>query len=134
MTRESLFPSLRHEVDRIFDTLVHGAWGSPPERAAWRPAVDLFEEADRYRVEVDLPGVRASDLSITAEGATLRVEGVRPPSGSGAQSRCHVAERPCGRFARTFRLPEDADRAGIRVRLQEGVLTVEVPRTQGRAR
>lgn len=132
MPREYLFPSFRYEVDRIFDTLVHEAWGSPPERAAWRPAVDLIEEADRYRIEVDLPGVRPSDLSIAAEGRTLRLEGMRPSRVPAGGCRCHVSERPCGRFSRTFRLPEDADRSGLRVRLEDGVLTLEVPRAQGR--
>ncbi len=133
MPRDPLLPSLRHEVDRLFDTLVHTAWGGDREAACWKPACDVAEEADRYRIEVDLPGVRSTDLSITAEGRTLRIEGLRQRVRRGGSEQHHVVERTCGRFVRTFHLPDDADPGGIHARLDEGVLTVEIPRRPTRS-
>jgi HSP20 family protein len=133
MPREPLFPSLRSEVDRLFDSLVHTAWGSAPQGSCWRPACDVSEEPDRYRIEMDLPGVRSGAVSITAEGRTLRIEGTRERGRRGGVDRTHLLERVTGRFLRTFHLPPDADAEGIQARLNEGVLTVEVPRRETRS-
>ena len=125
MKRDPFFPSARYEVDRLFDTLVHTAWGSQAKESQWCPSVDVTETPDRYLLEMDLPGVHTSDSSITAEGRTLRVEGQRRRSQHSGE-RHHLVERKFGTFSRTFRLPEDADPERIRARLNEGVLMIEI--------
>ncbi len=134
MSREHLLPSLRREVDRLFETLVHTAWGGGGREAiSWKPPCDVVEEPDRYVIELDVPGVRAADLSIAAEGRALRIEGARQRVRRRGTEHHHVVERTCGRFVRTFHLPGDADPGGIHARLEEGVLTVEIPRQQNRS-
>lgn len=133
MPKDPMFPSLRYEVDRLFDSLVHTAWGSARQESCWRPACDISEEPDLYRLEIDLPGVRSGDVSITAEGRTLRVEGSRARGRRSPAEHPHLVERMSGRFLRTFQLPPDADAQGIHARLDDGVLTVEVPRRQTRS-
>jgi len=128
MPREIFLPSLRHEVDRLFDTLIHTAWGAKPGAALWAPAVDLAEGPDRFVLEFDVPGVRLEDLSITASGRSLRVEGSRQCTRRGTSERQHLVERAWGHFARTFQLPDDADLDSLRASLSEGVLTIEIPR------
>ncbi len=126
MRRDPFWISCRTEIDRLFDTLVHAAWGTGPSLGGWNPPVDVVEETDRYRVEMDLPGLSSSDLSITAEGGVLRISGTRERTRRGPMERPHVTERPVGRFVRTFRLPSDADPDRIRARLRDGVLVIEV--------
>lgn len=134
MKRDPLFPSPRHEIDRLFDTLVHTAWGGVPAESSWRPAVDIAETAEAYVVEIELPGVHASEASITAAGGLLRIEGRRVRSERSGRHHL-LLERRAGHFSRTFRLPEDADANEIRARMNEGVLTVEIPkRRAGRGR
>lgn len=132
MKRDPFFPSPRHEIDRLFDALIHTAWGGRQPRSGWNPAVDVTETPDQYRLEMDLPGVRSDDFSITAERGLLRIEGVREPSRLEASGHRHMAERPVGRFVRTFELPSDADADAIRARLVDGVLTVTIPRQEHR--
>ncbi|RMG96548.1 MAG: Hsp20/alpha crystallin family protein [Candidatus Dadabacteria bacterium] len=127
MARDWFWLSCRHEIDRLFDTLVHTAWGQAPGAApAWSPAVDVVEEDDRYRIEMDLPGVETNDLNITAEPGALRIEGVRRRRLPGGGTRQHLSERPAGPFRRSFRLPSDADPNTVRARLRDGVLVVEI--------
>jgi HSP20 family protein len=128
MAKESLNPSFRYEVDRLFDSLIHTAWGGRSGESCWMPPADVFEEPDRYWIEMDLPGVGNSDLSVAAEGRVLRVEGVRARGRRSQSGRHHLAERCSGGFVRTFQLPGDADTAGIRAKLNEGVLTIEIPK------
>ncbi|GAB4272734.1 MAG: Hsp20/alpha crystallin family protein [Deferrisomatales bacterium] len=130
MKHDPFFPSPRSEVERLFDLWIRAAWGGQPAQPGWAPPVDIVESAQAYRLEMDLPGVRSEDLSITAEEGVLRVEGTRhrPPRPSGAHPL--LVERATGHFVRTFRLPRDADPEAIRARLRDGVLTVEIPRTR----
>ncbi len=128
MPRDPYFPSLRHEVDRLFDTLVHTAWGVAGQRAAWCPPVDLSEDAQGYRVEMDLPGIAPKDLSVTAQGTTLRIEGSRQRRRWARDERHHLVERTCGAFVRLLRLPADADLEHLRTHLENGLLTLEVPK------
>lgn len=132
MPKALYFPTPRYEIDRLFDTLVHTAWGRSSSGACSCPPTDITELEDRYLVVMDLPGVRNADLSIVAERRTLRIEGMRQDPWRDRDRRLHLRERVHGRFARSFRLPDDADPEQIRARLSEGVLTVEIPRTERR--
>jgi HSP20 family protein len=62
----------------------------------------------------------------------LRIEGSRERVRRSGSERHHLVERICGHFVRTIRLPVDADVHRMRVRLEQGVLTVEIPRARGR--
>lgn len=121
------FPTLRHEVDRLFEFLVHNTWGKHPAAGNWVPAADVCEGPELYRVELDLPGVRQTDVSIETQGRTLSVRGVRSPRGAGDARSC-LAERPRGAFSRSFHLPQDADSRALRARMEDGVLRIEIPR------
>lgn len=128
MKRDPFSGSLRYEVDRLFDHLVHTAWGSTKAVACLCPPAEVTAEPDRYRIEVDLPGVSAEEVSVAAQGGVLHIEGQRQRHARGAHARLLLAELRYGRFARTLRLPADADAAGLQATVADGVLTVELPR------
>jgi len=81
------------------------------------PRVEAQEEADRYVLRADLPGVAPQDTQITVEQGVLTLEAQRP------------ASHPQGtatRFQRRFALPEDADAEQISARSSHGVLEVAI--------
>ena len=43
----------------------------------WRPAVDIKEEADRFLITADLPGVDPKDIEITMDNGILTIKGER---------------------------------------------------------
>src|SRR5262249_54180830 len=100
------------------------------EGAAVRLAADLRTDGDQYVIEVDLPGVRAEDLSVFVVGSSIVVEGrkERPRAPRGARPVYERAERDCGAFRRAFELPGPADLARTAAGLKAGVLSVTVPR------
>lgn len=91
----------------------------------WQPPVDVLETDDNYRVEVELPAVEAKDVQIRVEDGLLTVSGERGRPDA-ASERTHRTERRFGKFARRFRLPDDADSEAIRATAAHGVLTITV--------
>jgi HSP20 family protein len=95
---------------------------------------DVLAEADRFVIEIDLPGVRSSEVRVHAHGGALVVEGTkverRPPRA--VRLSYERAERDYGPFRRRFQLPGPADLSQARARLKAGVLIITVPRIADR--
>lgn len=93
------------------------------------PRLDVYRvPGEGYRVLVDLPGVSRDDLEVTTMGGELTVSGQRPEPDLPEGSEPVRSERGHGRFNRTLRLPPDAREAEVRASLEDGVLTIRVPR------
>ncbi len=95
---------------------------------AWIPAVDVHEEAERYVVRADLPGVSADDIEITAEAGVLTIKGERKVSGQQADGNSQRVERVAGNFVRRFTLPEAAQTDSIKATHVNGVLELSIPK------
>lgn len=92
------------------------------------PPAELRRTEDGYRVVVAIPGVRRSDLELSIDGGTVVVEGERRPPELAEGAEPVRRERGSGRFRRTLKLDEriDAERASARV--ENGLLTIDLPR------
>ncbi len=93
---------------------------------AWRPATDIRENADRYLLEIELPGIEREQIEITLTNNELSIRCQREdqPSADWVIRR----ERHLGQFVRHFLLPQDAVADQISDRMQNGVLLIYVPR------
>ena len=121
------FPSLRREVDSIFGEVL-GLARAGASAARWSPTLDLIEEPGRYVIEMDVPGVRLEDLSITVVGRRLTVRGAREIVRERDEPRVRLSERWSGSFSRSLDLPDQVDEAKIAATLREGILRIELPR------
>ena len=95
------------------------------ERADWIPAADVYEEAGRFVITLDLPGIRRDALDVNLDDGRLTIRGERATR-EGVEPR--RSERPHGRFARTFSLPDAVDRHAITADYKDGVLTLHLPK------
>ena len=102
--------------------------GHRAQRASYVPGVDIQEEAERYVVLVDLPGVDAAGIEITLDADLLTVRGERERTPVSEGAEIQRAERPYGRFERNFRLPESAAKDGVEADYRNGVLTISIPK------
>ncbi len=100
--------------------------GTTSDASGWIPPVDLRESADRYVLVADLPGLRRDDIRIDVEDGRITLSGMRRERG--ACEHYHRVERGHGSFSRTLHLPVPVDVAGITADLQDGVLTVNIPK------
>lgn len=103
--------------------------GDKREGTAWRPAVDISEGSDAYRVTVEVPGIKAGEVEITMADGLLTIQGERHAAREAAGEKIHRSERGYGVFHRSLALPSshvDADRTEASVR--DGVLEILVPK------
>lgn len=114
------------QVQAVFDELIHKPWGT----ARWCPAADIWEQADAFVIELDVPGIASDDVRVLVEGRTLTVEGDRPIPHPKAEHVAHLCERPEGGFSRTFCFEYEVDADRIEHQLTGGVLTVIVPKPE----
>lgn len=92
------------------------------------PASEASSGEDAYRIALELPGVAEDDIHLTVDDGTVSVTGEKRTTREEKGETWYFSERQFGSFSRSFRLPPDADEAGVRADLQDGVLTVTVPR------
>jgi HSP20 family protein len=94
----------------------------------WRPFMDLTDQGDHYLLWVDLPGVLKEDCDLRVYDERLILEGERKCSEVEEQDRLR-SERFFGTFSRELRLPPDVDTDRVSAEMQEGVLTVKLPKS-----
>lgn len=114
--------------DRFFNasTLLNGATAAPP--AGFIPPVDIHEEADRFVVLADLPGLKLEDIEVTADKGVLTVRGERKQEKREKTTGYERIERVAGSFTRRFQLPENVVADEIKARYTNGVLEVTIPK------
>ncbi|HZV02693.1 MAG TPA: Hsp20/alpha crystallin family protein [Planctomycetota bacterium] len=109
----------KHRLSPFFSLLDEGAQG-------YLPALDVHETDDRYELRLDVPGVAKEDLKVRYENDALTVEGDRKSFHSGPGR----GERWVGRFERTLSLPDGIDAEHIEANLENGVLTIVLPKAE----
>lgn len=105
----------------------------PHGSAAWTPNTDVYESADDVVIKMELAGVPAESIHILLENRVLRVEGLRrdPHSGeSAAGYRFRQMEVEYGAFRRGIELPFAVDGEHTQARMQNGILTIRLPRAR----
>jgi HSP20 family protein len=120
---------LQRQLDQAFNNTPAETETVSTQSVAWIPRVDVHEEADRFVVLADVPGVEAKDIDITAEKGVLTIRGERrTEKKEGDQSGYERIERTSGSFQRRFTLPDTANTESIKAKQTNGVLEVSIPK------
>lgn len=120
---------LQLEIDRLFDDLT-GREEEGAQPAMWMPRTDISETEDAYVIRMDMPGLSREDVKIELQEGRLRVSGERKIKQEEKGETFRRVERMYGRFFRSFALPEASDTEHVQARLENGVLTIEVPKRE----
>jgi HSP20 family protein len=123
---------LHDRLGSFIQTFFNDPFGTVTAAAApvLTPPIDVEETEDGYVVDVDLPNVRAEDLTVELRDTDeLRISGrYEERERTGAMRR---QSRRTGEFEYLVTLPGDVDPEQIDATLQNGVLTVRLRRSQG---
>lgn len=124
------FEGLTRRMEQLFDELFPRTREARLSERLWTPAVEVYEKDNSYIVEVDLPGLKKDDVSITVEENTLSIQGERKLKSEIKEEDFHRSERFYGKFTRSFLLPNNVDREKIQADFTDGILTIELPKRE----
>ncbi|HUF63439.1 MAG TPA: Hsp20/alpha crystallin family protein [Verrucomicrobiales bacterium] len=85
-------------------------------------AVDLYENEEAFHAVADLPGFSKSQVQVELENSVLQI------SCSKGENQGEVTER----FSRSFSVPDGIDTAKVAARLEDGILSVTLPKSENR--
>lgn len=123
------FPTLRREVDRLFESLLPTR-SEHPAPAPWTPAADLIETEDAYILNMDVPGIDPENIEITFEDGVLKVNGERSFESTESNKHFHRIERHYGSFFRSFRFGNNANPESVEAGFADGVLTIHLAKRE----
>nr|AAC01560.1 heat shock protein 16.5 [Agrostis stolonifera var. palustris] len=113
-----------------FRSILPAASGNHDTAAFVNARMDWKETPEAHVFKADLPGVKKEEVKVEVEGGNvLVVSGERKGEG-GQERQVATLERSSGKFVRRFRLPENAKVEEVKAGLENGVLTVTVPKAE----
>lgn len=121
---------LKQAFDRFFEApfFSQDSDDSAVVTAQWQPRVDIKEEAGRFVIYADLPGIDPEEIEVSMDKGILSIRGERRSESSEETERYSRIERRYGSFHRRFALPDSADADGISAQGRHGVLEIVIPK------
>ncbi|TKY50585.1 17.3 kDa class I heat shock protein [Spatholobus suberectus] len=138
----SLIPSFFGRRTNIFDPFSLDVWDpfqgfpggsalSDETAAIANTRIDWKETPEAHVFKADLPGLKKEEVKVEIEeGRVLQISGQRSKEKEDKNDTWHRVERSSGSFLRRFRLPENAKVDQVKAAMENGVLTVTVPKEE----
>lgn len=122
---EAQFEKFGREVKSFFDKVTAENECISP----FYPSADIVEDDANVTIILDLPGMDKGDIQISLKESVLTVRGERLITYS-SDAKVRRQERAGGSFSRSFPVPDDVSSADIKARFRDGVLSIELPRSE----
>jgi HSP20 family protein len=135
----SIEDQLGRMVESMFEDFIApvaqaAAAGRASGQSLASPRVNVAEDDNMFRVEAELPGVKKEDVKVSVDGQRVTIEAEAKQEDQQREGESVVySERVARKFVRTFLLPTDVDDAGADARLEDGLLTLTLPKRQASA-
>lgn len=123
-------PSLRREMDNLWDRFFGGDWGLTPWQGKWAPSLDVSETKDNLVVKTELPGIDPKDVDISITDNTLTVKGEKKQEKEEKEENYHLIESGYGSFFRSLPLPMEVERDKVKANYKNGVLKITMPKSE----
>ena len=130
--------ALQERINRMFDDFFQG-FGMEPfdlsqSQGDTTPRVDITESDKHVRVTAELPGVAEKDVEVFLEDGALTIRGEKREEKDTKEGGVHRLERSFGSFQRRIPLPVEVQDEGVNATFKNGVLTVELAKSEPDAR
>ena len=120
--------AMQSAMDRWFDE----SWRTirPTEaNSTYRLALDVHETAEVYTLIASLPGINADALNISLDDDVLTISAELPAVTTEEGTKALLNERTYGKFSRSVRLPRPVNADAVEATLENGILTLNLPKT-----
>ncbi len=125
--RSALIGSPFYDFQNMFDDFFADGWPMRRSLAGDTFKVDLQDNKKEYIIEAELPGVKKEELSIALDEGRLTISVNKEEKTEEEEKNYVHRERRYSSMSRGMFL-RDADNANIKAKLDNGVLTVHVPK------
>lgn len=119
---------LRRQMDEFFGAVSGGT--VPMPSAGVFPLINVSEDANKYYVRAELPGMKSNELDIQVTADGISISGERKIPVEGNNVRYHRREREAGTFSRSFNLPGEINVNKVEASLENGVLMVTITKSE----
>jgi HSP20 family protein len=120
--------SMAKNIELILDD-TSGKWIQANVRDyLWKPAVDVCNKDNEIVVNVDIPGFKKNELSVSVEKNVLLIKGRKEKLAKTKRMNVIHEERCMGSFFRGIPLFTGIDRRKSRASYKNGVLHVDLPK------
>lgn len=103
-----------------------------PFAAKMVPALDIVEKEDHFLVKAEVPGFTKEQIDISVEQGILTIKGESKDEKVEEKENYYHREISCGSFSRSVQLPGDIRNEEIKASMKDGILQVEIPRTEAK--
>lgn len=126
--RTNIFDPISLDIWDPFD----GVFTSARETSTFvNTRIDWKETPEAHIFKADLPGLKKEEVKVEVEeGRILQISGERSKEQEDKNDKWHCIERSIGKFLRKFRLPKNAKMDQVKASMENGVLTVTVPKEE----
>jgi HSP20 family protein len=114
----------------IFNDFFDNTWMERPKATA--PAINVLETPEAYQLELAAPGMTKADFDIHLDEEGDLVIKMEKKGCENEQKKGHYVRREFSytKFQQTMLLPDDTDREAISAKVEDGVLTVNLPKVK----
>ena len=96
----------------------------------WAPRVDIAETDNEFTIKAEIPEVNKEDVKVTVDSGVLTIRGERKQEKEEKDKKFHRVERYYGSFTRSFTLPDNVDESKIEASFKDGMLNLQIPKTE----
>jgi HSP20 family protein len=124
---------LQSELDKLmgeFDPWFE-PFNFPSERfedLALAPAIDIVDDKDHFKVEVEMPGMGEDDINVELSDGLLTIKGEKTVSKKNKDKNYLRREISYGRYERQVELPDTVDIDNASASFKKGMLWVNIPK------
>ncbi|HET7693353.1 MAG TPA: Hsp20/alpha crystallin family protein [Gemmatimonadota bacterium] len=118
------------DLGRLMDDVLGGGWDGGENLRQWLPATDVSETPESVTLRLEVPGLTRDQIKIAVENNVLTVRGEKTQETSSENEAFRRTERSFGSFERSFSLPAYVDTDNVQASLQDGVLSITLPRRE----
>jgi HSP20 family protein len=94
------------------------------------PLLDVIDQGNDFIVTADLPGVKKEDIKITFENNVLTINGSRKSQEIPENASLLLNELRSGDFTRSIKFRQDVDTSKMSAEMNNGMLTITLPKTE----
>lgn len=123
------FLGMHENVNKFFEDEYFGGLAGD-SLTTWSPVTDIYEDADKYLLKVEVPGLTDKDVDIEFNGDVLTVKGERKERKEFKKENFHRVESFAGKFSRSFSIPKAIASDKINAEMKNGILYISVPKAE----